>query len=258
MNQFRLLPRVYQVGGPHLTDVKDCSYYLIADDPNVLIDCGSPDGIPALQGNLASIGVDISEIGIVIGTHGHYDHVGGAAALKQLTDFTFCLHGDDRRAVEEADGVLTASDMMYHLPFPAVTVDQELGDGQVIELAHCQLTVVHTPGHTRGSVCVLATWDDYTLLFAGDTLWGGFHPAFYAGTDTWAASLDKLLTHDFDALVWGHGGSVVFGDARQRVVEARDALGVYYVPWRIPVTSVGLRYGGDGLNPGRQESGGVP
>ena len=50
MSQLRLLPRVYQVGGPHLTDVKNCSYYLIADDPNVLIDCGSPDGIPMLHG----------------------------------------------------------------------------------------------------------------------------------------------------------------------------------------------------------------
>jgi hydroxyacylglutathione hydrolase len=258
MAELRLLPMVYQVGGSHLTDLKDCSYYLIKDEPAVLIDCGTPDGIPALQRNLASIGLDLSKIGLVIGTHGHYDHVSAVSALKKLADFTFYLHPDDRRAVEEGDGSLTASELMYHLPFPPARVDQELFDGQVIELAHCKLTIVHTPGHTRGSVCVLATWSDFTLLFAGDTVWGGFHPDFYAGIDTWTKSLDKLLTYDFEVMVWGHSGSVVYGDARQRVKEARAALGVFYVPWRIPITPAELRYGGDALNPGRQESNGVP
>jgi len=212
-----------------------------------------------LQRNLAAIGVSLADIGLVIGTHGHYDHVSGIARLKELTDLTFYLHPADRQAVETGDGILTASAMMYHLPFPPARVDRELVDGQVIELAGCKLTIVHTPGHTRGSVCVLATWADFTLLFAGDTVWGGFHPDFYAGVETWAGSLDKLLTYEFDALVWGHSGSVVFGDARQRVKEARAALGVFYVPWRIPITGdMPLRYGGDALNPGRKETNGVP
>jgi glyoxylase-like metal-dependent hydrolase (beta-lactamase superfamily II) len=258
MADLRLLPWVYQVGGPHLTDIKDCSYFLIQDDPLVLIDCGTPDGIPSLQENLASIGASMGDIGLLLGTHGHYDHVGGASALKDLGAFAFCLHGDDRRAVEEGDGQLTAAEMMYHLPFPATAVDRQLEDGQIIELSQCRLTVVHTPGHTPGSCCILATWDGFTMLFAGDTVWGGFHPAFYAGIEAWTASLDKLLTYDFDVMVWGHSGSVLFGDAKQRVREARDSLGVFYVPWRIPVSGTELRYGGDALNPGRHESDGVP
>ncbi len=259
MSEFQLLPHVYQVGGSHLTDAKDCSYYLIKDDPCVLIDCGTPDGLPRLQHNLSRIGLAISDVDMVIGTHGHYDHLGGAAALRRLTDYDLYLHDDDRSAVEEGNGVLTASELLYDLPFTPVTVDHPLHDGQIIKLRHCTLEIVHTPGHTRGSVCVLATWGDFTLLFAGDTVWGGFHPDFWAGIETWTASLDKLLTHDFETIVWGHSGSVVYGDAHRRVQEARDALGVFFVPWRIsPLQAGELRYGGDALNPGRLESGGMP
>jgi hypothetical protein len=56
VTEFRVLPHVYQVGGPHLTDAKDCSVFLIRDDPSVLIDCGAPDGVPAFMRYLAAIG----------------------------------------------------------------------------------------------------------------------------------------------------------------------------------------------------------
>ncbi len=258
MGEFRLLPRVYQVGGPHLTDAKDGGVFLIRDEPNVLVDCGSPDGVPGLLKNLEVLGVGTSEVGMIVGTHCHYDHVGGAAGLQRLAGVPLWLHAADRRAVEEGDGTQTASDLMYHLPFPPARVERELSDGQVIQLKHCRLTVVHTPGHTAGSVCVLATWDDFTLLLSGDTVWGGHHPVFGVTVETWRASLKKLLRHDFDAMVWGHSGGVVFGDARRRVQEALVGLGVYYVPWRIPVSGIELRYGGDAYNPGRNESKGVP
>lgn len=258
MSQFSLLPHVYQIGGSHLTDPKDCSCFLIRDDPCVLIDCGTPDGVPNLVANMAETGTSPADVEMVIGTHGHYDHVAAVPALKEMGDFTFLLHEEDCEAVEKGDGVLTASQLMYHLPFPAFKVDQVLTDGQEFQLKNCRLTVVHTPGHTRGSICVLASWSDFTVLFSGDTVWGGYHPAITAGIETWAASLEKLESMEFDAMVWGHGGCVVYGDAKRRVQEARQALGVYFVPWRTPVTATGLRYGGDPLNPGRLETGGVP
>jgi glyoxylase-like metal-dependent hydrolase (beta-lactamase superfamily II) len=232
--------------------------FLIRDEPNVLIDCGTPDGVEGLRRNLSLVGRQLSDIGFIVGTHCHYDHVGAAAELKQLAGVPLWLHPADRRAVEEGDGLQTASDMMYHLPFPATQVDRDLMDGQVIQLGHCRLTIVHTPGHTAGSVCVLAAWDDFTLMFAGDTVWGGHHPAFGVPIETWRVSLEKLLTNDFDVMVWGHSGGIVYGDAKRRVQEALVALGVYYVPWRIPVSGVQLRYGADPYNPGRNETNGVP
>jgi hydroxyacylglutathione hydrolase len=227
VTEFRVLPHVYQVGGPHLTDTKDCSVFLIRDEPSVLIDCGTPDGVSALMRNLDVIGQGRSTIGMVIGTHCHYDHVGGAADLKRLTDIPLWLHPGDRQAVEEADGIQTASEMMYHLPFPPTEVEHDLTDGEVVQLKRCRLTIVHTPGHTAGGVCVLAKWDDFTLLLAGDTVWGGHHPVFGVPIDTWRASLEKLLAFDFDVLVWGHSGGVIYGDAKHRVAEALTALGVY-------------------------------
>ena len=96
MSEFRLLPHVYQVGGPHLTDPKDCSVFLIRDEPSVLIDCGAPDGSPALLRNLAALQFSETDIGMIIGTHCHYDHVGAAAELRRAASIPMWLHPADR------------------------------------------------------------------------------------------------------------------------------------------------------------------
>lgn len=250
MTDLRLLPGVYEVGGPHLTDKKDCSVFLIRDEPSILIDCGTPDGIPGLAKNLQSIDVKASEIKMLIGTHCHYDHVAGAAALKEFTPLTFCMHTLDREAVEKGDDLATVSRSHFNLPFPPVKVDRELQDGETIGLKNCRIKVIHTPGHTPGHVSVLATWQDFACLFAGEAVWGGFDPAFYAGIETWRASLEKILAEEFDVMVWGHSNGVVYGDAKRRVSEALISLGVFYNPWHTLSFGPDSRYGGNRLKPG--------
>ena len=86
-------------------------------------------------------------------THGHFDHVG---AVKDLYEKTLCkvyLHTDDLMLPEN----LTAGPLFY---------THEYGEGDVLELAGLTIRVMHTPGHTEGSVCLLV--DD--VIFAGDTL----------------------------------------------------------------------------------------
>ena len=250
MTELRLLPGVYEVAGPHLTDRKDCSCFLIKDEPSVLIDCGTPDGIPAMQKHISAIGVGLDQIDMLIGTHCHYDHVAGAAALKKLTPLAFCMHPGDREAVEKGDENATVSRPHFNLPFPPVKVDRELEDGEVIKLKHCNLKILHTPGHTPGHISVLATWDDFTCLFAGEAIWGGFDPEFFSGIEKWRESLEKLLNYDFDVLLWGHSNGVVFGDAKRRVSEALDSLGVFFNPWHTRSSGPKYRYGGDRLKPG--------
>ena len=86
-------------------------------------------------------------------THGHFDHVG---AVKDLYEKTLCkvyLHTDDLMLPEN----LTAGPLFY---------THEYGEGDILELAGLTIRVMHTPGHTEGSVCLLV--DD--VIFAGDTL----------------------------------------------------------------------------------------
>ena len=86
-------------------------------------------------------------------THGHFDHVG---AVKELHEKTLCkvyLHTDDLMLPEN----LTSGSLFY---------THEYGEGDVLELAGLTIKVMHTPGHTEGSVCLLV--DD--VIFSGDTL----------------------------------------------------------------------------------------
>ena len=86
-------------------------------------------------------------------THGHFDHVG---AVKELYEKTLCkvyLHTDDLMLPES----LSAGSLFY---------THEYGEGDVLELAGLTIRVMHTPGHTEGSVCLLV--DD--VIFSGDTL----------------------------------------------------------------------------------------
>ena len=86
-------------------------------------------------------------------THGHFDHVG---AVKELHEKTLCkvyLHTDDLMLPEN----FTSGSLFY---------THEYGEGDVLELAGLTIKVMHTPGHTEGSVCLLV--DD--VIFSGDTL----------------------------------------------------------------------------------------
>jgi hydroxyacylglutathione hydrolase len=135
----------------------------------------------------------ISGIGLIIKyiliTHGHMDHVGGAAELKRITGAPVCIHPLDARG----------------LGFPP---DQELGEGRDLRLGTYRLRVLHTPGHSPGGVCFQAPG----AVFTGDTLFagsigrtdfpGGDHQGLIKGVRS------KLFTLDGTIRVYpGHGPS---------------------------------------------------
>ena len=86
-------------------------------------------------------------------THGHFDHVGAVKELYELTQCKVYLHTDDLLLPEN----FTAGPLFY---------THEYGEGDTLELAGLTIKVMHTPGHTEGSVCLLV--DD--VIFSGDTL----------------------------------------------------------------------------------------
>ncbi|HNR12612.1 MAG TPA: MBL fold metallo-hydrolase [Thermodesulfobacteriota bacterium] len=86
----------------------------------------------------------------IILTHGHFDHASGAAELRGILKAPVCIHQSDAGA----------------LGFQA---DEFLIDGQVLMIGAYKLTVLHTPGHTPGGICILAPG----AVFTGDTLFAG-------------------------------------------------------------------------------------
>ena len=93
----------------------------------------------------------------ILCTHAHDDHIDAAAALAEATRAPIWLHPADRE--------------LWDQTYPDRAPDRDLADGQTIAIAGAELTVLHTPGHSRGAVCFHLP--DQGWLFSGDTLFAG-------------------------------------------------------------------------------------
>ena len=127
-------------------------------------------------------------------THGHFDHVGAVKDIAAETDCKVYLHAADLAL----PAMLTAGKLYYTHTY---------AEGDTLRLAGLELTVLHTPGHTPGSVCLLCE----TSLFAGDTLFAGSCGRTDLPGGDWATILKSLKRlSGIEANLWvypGHGES---------------------------------------------------
>jgi hydroxyacylglutathione hydrolase len=100
----------------------------------------------------------------VLLTHGHIDHTNAADFLRERFGAKVLCHALDAPMVRGEDG-----ESLFGLERTPCEVDREVGDGEVIAVGQCRFRVLHTPGHTQGSVCYLLDG----LIFSGDTLFKG-------------------------------------------------------------------------------------
>ena len=147
---------------------------------------------------------------LIVTTHGHWDHIGDNAAVAEHTGAEIAVHPLDRDRLEHP-GRMSAP---FEIPpsVPAV----ELAEGGLIRFGALRLRVLHTPGHTEGSVCLLA--EDDGILFSGDTLFeGGWGRVDLPGGDPaqMVESLGRLTTLDDPLRVLpGHGSGTTIGRER--------------------------------------------
>lgn len=142
-----------------------CNNYILVNeeiDKGVFIDC-SGDGMPPII-MARRMGIFISA---VLLTHGHYDHIGGVDAAVENYYCPIYIHKFDADCLKRPDYNLSAR--MYQKNLAVSAKPTLINDGDVIEAAGLKIDVIHTPGHTPGSVCYRI--DDY--LFTGDTLFRG-------------------------------------------------------------------------------------
>jgi hydroxyacylglutathione hydrolase len=147
---------------------------------------------------------------LIISTHGHWDHMGDNAAVAEHTGAPIGVHPLDRHRLVDPKPLFA--------PFPIVPCVPavELAEGGDIRFGDIRLRVMHTPGHTEGSVCLLAEGDG--LLFSGDTLFpGGWGRVDLPGgsPEAMVASIGRLSGLD-DALrvLPGHGAATTIGRER--------------------------------------------
>jgi len=182
--------------------------YIVADEKT--LSCAAID-----PGGDAGILLDYLEehhliCRFVLLTHGHFDHVGAVADLLEEVDTTLCMHKAD-------DGVSLGGDY-YQFNAPAGT--RFFHEGDVICIDALSFTVLETPGHTPGSVCLLCTESDSDdrALFSGDTLFRdscGRTDFPMGSTDDMMRSLKRLSELPGNCEVYpGHGFSTTLDRER--------------------------------------------
>ncbi len=230
----KLLPGLWQVGGGHLTDERDAAaFLLVSRGEAMLIDCGSPVGVDALTHNVDQI-TDWSNVRLIVGTHGHFDHVGAVTLLRERADFTFALHHADVAQVETGDPDLTCAGWLYEQRFPPAHVDWRLDDGAVFEVGDIVCQALHLPGHTRGSIGILTHLAGLTVLIPGDAVNGFYSPRIQSDLEHWPESLRRLLGYDIDLMVPNHGSSVLSADVPLRVQQALRRLELGFLTFEEP------------------------
>ena len=178
-----LLPNI------HAVKLLSCTGFLITEERLTLIDAGLPGSRRPLERYLRRIGRSIDELERIICTHGHPDHIGGVRELA-AGGADVLIHPDDLAGLEvtfrDALRARSRGPLLHYLtPHPGDTVAITGGDELPVLGG---LTVIHTPGHTPGSVCL---WSSrHRVLFTGDVL------QVIRGRLTYASS---VFSHDYAA-----------------------------------------------------------
>jgi metallo-beta-lactamase class B len=196
---------IYLVASSDMTDAKDCCVYLLDLGELVLVDAGAGASAPAIIRNIESLGFDSARLSTIVLTHCHIDHVGGAAAIKDRTGARIVMHELDAAPVESADQSMTAAHW-YGVRFQPLPVDLTFsGARHVLPFGAYDLVLLHTPGHTPGSLSAYIDKDGKRVLF-GQDIHGPFLADFGANMSDWQNSMENLLALNADILCEGHFG----------------------------------------------------
>jgi glyoxylase-like metal-dependent hydrolase (beta-lactamase superfamily II) len=209
---------LWQVGGCGLTDASDAAIYLIRfGDKAALIDAGCGYAHPRLRKNIAEcLGPD-AQLEYLLLTHCHFDHTGGAEAVRNDFGCRIAIHELDAVYLESGDREVTAASW-YGARLKPLTIDVKLkGERSTLAIGTGQVTAIHWPGHSPGSVVYTTDMGGELVLF-GQDVHGPIHPALRSNEEDYQASLKKLAALDADLLLEGHFG--VFQSKR----EVRDFI----------------------------------
>ncbi|MBN2059537.1 MAG: MBL fold metallo-hydrolase [Deltaproteobacteria bacterium] len=138
----------------------------------------------------------------IVNTHGHPDHICGNARVKELTGANIIMHEEDDRMFNSPEGRQEASRSGFR---PSPDADITVTDGDEISVGDVRLTVIHTPGHSPGGICLLGNGN----LFTGDTLFvGAIGRTDFPGcshSQFMKSIKDRLMSLPGETIVWpGH------------------------------------------------------
>ncbi|MBI4619500.1 MAG: MBL fold metallo-hydrolase [Desulfobacterales bacterium] len=216
-----LCPNIFLIRGE---DTSSHSYLIRGDYKNLLIDSGVDKNFSRLQKSLLTLGLKVRDIDIVINTHEHFDHIG---ANRYFQDYALiAAHRFAATKITVEDRYVT----MYKsgdLNEPSLKVHLWLENRFRFDLGNYSLEVVHTPGHSSGSICIY----EFTrkILFTGDTLFAGGTLSYIGESGSvgdYINSISLMETRKINELYPGHGeiSKTPEEDMQRAIINARALL----------------------------------
>jgi glyoxylase-like metal-dependent hydrolase (beta-lactamase superfamily II) len=214
------------ISGIHkIEGVRGANCYLVITETGMLvIDTGMPGNGNRIRNYIKGLGKKLSDINCVVLTHADIDHVGSAAEIKKMTSAKLAIHEDDAAVLtgktrgKHVKGLLgllfklMSPLMRFHPAEPDIILKDN------VDIAGFK--VIHTPGHTNGSICL---YQQGKIIFVGDALRSDSNgnprpPSKTMSADVVQAkaSLIAISELEFDSLLTGHGAPVV-GNASTKV-----------------------------------------
>lgn len=180
----------------------DSNIYIILGEIPTIIDTGTGLHYVEVAKRIKSI-VNPLDIEQIILTHEHYDHCGGVRKIKDLTKAKIIAHEIAVDKIERGESAFAA---LLGGEMPKIPVDQIVVDGEILQVGDEKSQVLHTPGHTPGSICLYLP--SSRSLFSGDTVfaYGGFGRYDFPGGSLiqLKKSIRRLSTLDVVNLYPGH------------------------------------------------------
>ena len=202
----------------------DCNVFLVTGNHPFIVDTGSGESDARIQRWLKPI-LNGAKLDSIILTHRHFDHIGGVASLKRNHDANVLIHRDDAEAVRNADPEETGA-VIFGAPICPIEVNELLGT-ETISSGENSFKVIHTPGHSAGSICLYEK--ESSSLICGDTV-------FKDGVGRWdlpsghfnsLLSSVRALKHLKIRNIYPGHGPCALGDGEEAVERAMTYLGEY-------------------------------
>lgn len=200
-------------------DMGKSNVYIIETEKGyILVDAGMPDKVEKIERFLSEKNARLKDITLIIITHVHYDHVGSLAALKEKSGAEVLVHEKEKEFLEQGRTNFPAgtvflsrlisklSNLVSESKFKALSPDITIEDHYDLKPYGIDGEVIHTPGHTRGSISVIINGED---IICGDTLFNfmphSVFPPFANDKKQLLKSWKKIQNFNCQRFYPGHG-----------------------------------------------------
>ena len=201
--------------------------FLIVGHKIHLVDSGVSDAYPAIESYIKQIGRDISEVENLLLTHSHPDHIGAAKPISELSNCHISAHAAEVMMIEDVDFQCSVRPVpgFQKLVAGSVPVDHVISDGDEIKLEeNLTIRVLHTPGHSAGSVSYYLVEEN--VLFTGDAILLPGEIPIFDDPLIYFKSLEKIEQQNVECLLSAWDGPRLTDSIPDLLFKSREYISI--------------------------------